>query len=89
MIELGGYRGVLNILGVYAIVIFILGGSLIAWAGYNIRRFSGKDRRTPRPVVTVEMQAKQLHVQASELADLQKSQWIVIEHGHIQSIQMV
>jgi len=50
MILLGGYQGLLQDLGLYSLVIFIIGAVLILWARYNQYRFQGKEKRkrTPR-----------------------------------------
>lgn len=45
MFALDGYRGVLDVLGIYALVILVMGASLMVWAKYNHLRFRGIDRR--------------------------------------------
>ncbi|MEK6776437.1 MAG: poly-beta-1,6-N-acetyl-D-glucosamine biosynthesis protein PgaD [bacterium] len=45
MIVLGGYLGFLKVMGLYALIIFILGIALVFWALVNQIRFRGKDRR--------------------------------------------
>ncbi|MGC3983566.1 MAG: poly-beta-1,6-N-acetyl-D-glucosamine biosynthesis protein PgaD [Pseudorhodoferax sp.] len=45
MIDLDGYASSLGVLGIYALVILLLGGGLLAWAKYNHLRFRGVDRR--------------------------------------------
>jgi biofilm PGA synthesis protein PgaD len=52
MVQLGGYRQVLQVLEGYSLVILLLGGSLLLWAGYNIYRFRGVEKRSARPGVT-------------------------------------
>lgn len=86
MIELGGYQGAIDLMASYTLVICILGGSLIGWAAYNIHRFGNKGRRQARPVVTVAMQARHFRVDENALAGWQKSQLIIIEHGHIHAL---
>jgi biofilm PGA synthesis protein PgaD len=81
MIELEGYKGLVELLGWYGLVIFLLGGSLIAWATYNIQRFNKVARRNPRPVVSIEMQAMHFNVDIKELEEWRNSQLIAIEHG--------
>src|SRR6185295_4483331 len=39
MVVLGGYRDVIHLLGIYAMIILLLGGGLVLWAIYNILRF--------------------------------------------------
>ncbi len=87
MIELEGYKGVLRLMGTYAIVIGILGGGLILWATYNIQRFSGMDRRSLRPVVTNEMMATKLKIETNYLEDLLNSKVISINNGQFHSGQ--
>lgn len=56
MVVLEGWRSVAQMLGFYALIILLLGGALLAWAGYNILRFGGADKRTaPLPVTTVDI----------------------------------
>lgn len=45
MITLDGYKGFLELLAVYALVIIGMGGALVLWATYNHLRFRGVDRR--------------------------------------------
>jgi biofilm PGA synthesis protein PgaD len=56
MIVLGGYHDVLRLLGMYALIVLLLGGGLVMWAVYNIVRFRGVERRTdPLPVTPAEI----------------------------------
>ncbi|MDP2248746.1 MAG: poly-beta-1,6-N-acetyl-D-glucosamine biosynthesis protein PgaD, partial [Nitrosomonadales bacterium] len=52
MVVLEGYQEVIQLLGLYALIILFLGGGLIVWAVYNIIRFSGVERRTDALPVT-------------------------------------
>lgn len=45
MISLEGYVGFVDVLGVYALIIAVLGGGLLLWAKYNHLRFRGVERR--------------------------------------------
>ena len=45
MVVLGGYEEVMRLLGVYFLVIVILGGTLTGWATYNIMRYGKRGRR--------------------------------------------
>lgn len=45
MIELEGYSSFAGVLAIYALVIVLMGGSLLVWAKYNHLRFRGMDRR--------------------------------------------
>lgn len=53
MIELEGYKGFASLLGIYALVIVAMGGSLLLWAKYNHWRFRGVDRRREFPRITL------------------------------------
>jgi biofilm PGA synthesis protein PgaD len=56
MIVLGGYQEVIRVVGMYSLVILLLGGGLLLWAGYNILRFRGVENRTAAlPVTPVEI----------------------------------
>jgi len=90
MIELGGYEALLELLGVYFTIIFLLGGGLIAWASYNIWRFGGESNlRKPRPIVSMEMQAQHFNVEAKDVEEWRKSQRLVIDHGNNSQITRI
>jgi len=56
MVVLGGYHAVLTLLGIYSLIILLLGGALVLWAIYNILRFGGVENRTAAlPVTPVEI----------------------------------
>jgi len=56
MVVFGGYHDVLRLIGMYSLVILLLGGGLVLWAVYNIVRFRGIERRTdPLPVTPAEI----------------------------------
>ena len=46
MVVLGGYHDVIRLLGLYSMIILLLGTCLLFWAAYNIIRFRGVERRT-------------------------------------------
>lgn len=52
MVTFDGYGALGHVLEVYALVIVMLGGSLIIWATYNILRFRGIEKRIARPGVS-------------------------------------
>ncbi len=45
MLDLDGYKGFLNLLIIYGVVVIGMGGALVLWAIYNHIRFRGVDRR--------------------------------------------
>lgn len=89
MAELEGYRGVTELLGWYALAIFLLGGSLVAWATYNIQRFNKVARRNPKPEITIEIQSKHFRVDIKDVEVWRKSQLAVIEHDDDSRISSV
>jgi biofilm PGA synthesis protein PgaD len=58
MFVLGGYEEVLGLLGVYTLIILIMGGSLVAWAGYNILRFGRHPKRAASAPPTLQEVAR-------------------------------
>ncbi|HTJ96971.1 MAG TPA: poly-beta-1,6-N-acetyl-D-glucosamine biosynthesis protein PgaD [Rhodocyclaceae bacterium] len=52
MVVLGGFEEVVRVIGVYSLVILMLGGGLVLWAFYNILRFRGIEKRTASLPVT-------------------------------------
>jgi poly-beta-1,6-N-acetyl-D-glucosamine biosynthesis protein PgaD len=89
MLELAGLTALIELLGWYALVIFVLGGSLIAWATYNIQRFNQVARRSPRPEVSIEMQARYFKVDVNDVEVWRKSQRIFIEYNDHSQISKV
>jgi biofilm PGA synthesis protein PgaD len=81
MIELKGYKGVVDFLWWYALIIFVMGGSLIGWATYNYMRFNKVARRNARPKVTLEMEARYFKVDINDVEKWRKSQMVIIEHN--------
>lgn len=56
MVVLGGYQAVLTLLGIYGLIVVLLGGTLVLWAVYNILRFGGVENRTAaRPVTPADI----------------------------------
>ena len=56
MVVLGGYHAVLKLLGIYGLIIALLGGALVLWAVYNILRFGGVESRiAAQPITPVEI----------------------------------
>ena len=91
MITLGGLNGFFGMLAWYAIGVFLLGGSLIAWATYNIQRFKNANRRGPRKVITDEIQAEYFKVEVSDVQAWRKSQILAVtldEHAQITNVNM-
>ncbi len=90
MIVLGGYRDVLNLLGFYGLIIWMMGGALVLWALYNIVRFGGVEKRTaPLPVTTLEI-ARDFCQSAPAVARWQSEQRLYVTHdlkGNIAKVE--
>lgn len=54
MVVLGGYVEVLRVVGMYALIIFLLGGALLLWANYNIMRYGSVEKRKAVVPITPE-----------------------------------
>ncbi len=78
MIVLGGYAGFLQLLGVYFVIILLIGMTLLSWALYNQIRFRGKDRRGAVPPARNEDVARFFGVSEEELQAAQKTRRLVI-----------
>lgn len=65
----------------YALLAVVNAAVLVAWAVYNHRRFSGKDRRKPIRALTDQRLAKSFAVSAEQLAQLRAARVAVIHHG--------
>jgi biofilm PGA synthesis protein PgaD len=91
MIVQSGYLGLIQLLGLYATVIFCLGASLLAWAYYNYFRFRGVERRKERPPVD-DMELSQRYQIAPEvLAVWGRARRLVMHHspdGRVMSAEL-
>jgi biofilm PGA synthesis protein PgaD len=90
MVVLGGYRDVLNLLGFYGLIVWMMGGGLVLWALYNIVRFGGVEKRTvPIPVTALEI-ARDFGQSASSVARWQTEQRLYVTHdlkGNIAKVE--
>ncbi len=65
----------------YVTVIIVLGGSLLVWSQYNLRRFGDAERRTaPIPVSREEVLAW-FEIPAETLDEMRSGGSVVVEHG--------
>lgn len=80
IIELDGYRGFLNLLSVYALVILAMGGALILWAKYNHLRFRGMDRRKEIEPPTNDQLAILQHQTVQTIAQWQSYHVMTVHH---------
>jgi len=52
MVVLGGWQEVVRLLSFYTLIIVLMGGSLCAWAAYNILRYGNRQRRSGGAIPT-------------------------------------
>jgi poly-beta-1,6-N-acetyl-D-glucosamine biosynthesis protein PgaD len=92
MIVLGGYHDVIKLLGIYTLIILLLGGALILWATYNIIRFRGVERRiAPVPVTPTEI-ARDFDQDRNSVARWQSEQRLYVTHdqeGNIARVEIL
>jgi biofilm PGA synthesis protein PgaD len=80
MVVLEGYQEVLRVIGMYSLVILLLGGGLLIWAAYNIFRFGGVENRTAAlPVTAVEI-GKHFGQDAEEVLRWQGERRLYVTH---------
>jgi len=79
MVVLGGYETFLDVWKSYALVIALMGGSLILWARINQWRFRGAERRTFIPVSEDSDIAATFGVQPEQLHDWRAMKNVVLD----------
>jgi biofilm PGA synthesis protein PgaD len=92
MVVLGGYHDVVKLLGIYSLLILILGGGLVLWAGYNIFRFGGIEMRTAALPVTAAEIGRDFGQNPESVAHWQSEQRLYVthdEHGRIARVEML
>lgn len=78
-----GFRAFRTLLIWYGLGIGVFTGSLVLWAGYNIARFRGVDRRQPALPLELGEQAAYYGVPAGALALWREERVLVVSHvGH-------
>ena len=91
MIILEGYRGVATLLPLYLLIIASLGGSLIAWAQYNLIRYRDSKRRRHSIDVRLEMLATDFAVDATALSQWINRRRLVLhhdQHGNLVEVEV-
>jgi len=92
MVVLDGYQAVIRLMGVYGLVILLLGGSLVLWAVYNIIRFRGVQRRTEAKPVTPQEIGLYFEQDPSAVASWQTERSLYVTHnqyGHINQVEVL
>ncbi len=77
-IELHGYAGLHDKLGLYGAIIFIISAILIGWAKIEHLRFKDKPRRKGSVAVTDKEIAKKYNLQESQLAHLRLEKSVIV-----------
>ena len=92
MVVLEGYQEVIRLLGIYTLVILLLGGSLILWALYNIIRFRGVERRIGSPPVTPAEIGRDFAQDPLSVERWQRAQRLCVTHdlkGRITQVEIL
>jgi biofilm PGA synthesis protein PgaD len=89
MVVLGGYQEVIRLLGIYALVILLLGGALVLWAIYNIVRFRGVERRTAALPVTPAEIGRDFGQDPKSVTRWQQEQRLYVTHDETGRIARV
>jgi poly-beta-1,6-N-acetyl-D-glucosamine biosynthesis protein PgaD len=92
MVLLDGYKDVVRLIGMYGLIILILGGGLVLWAVYNIIRFRGVERRTEAlPVTAIEI-GEYYGQDAKAVAVWQTERSLYVshnQHGHVDQVEIL
>ena len=86
MIQLSGYTGLLDKLGLYAAIIIIISAMLIGWAKIEHLRFKDKPRRKDSFAVTDREVAKKYNLQESQLAQLRLEKSVMVHFSDMGTI---
>jgi biofilm PGA synthesis protein PgaD len=86
MIELQGYTGFIDKLGLYSVIIFVISAILIGWAEINRMRFKNKLRRMDNSEVTIDEIAEKYNLPAHKLAELRQKKSMIVHFSDKGSI---
>lgn len=89
MIVLGGYEEVIGLLGVYTLIILLMGGSLVGWAAYNILRYGKRAKRSSSEPPGLEEVARHFGQGAQAVAGWRKAQRLSVSHDEKGAIARV
>jgi biofilm PGA synthesis protein PgaD len=81
MILESGLESFLSLAGTYAMMIALLGASLISWALYNWKRFKNKERRSKIESLSTEEVAEYFNVDKNDLMGWHGANRIVVHHN--------
>jgi len=87
MLVKGGYQSLLQLLGWYFSIIFVMGVIIKAWGLYNLYRYGRHEKRLRHPApVTIEALAQHFQADVDELRKWQAAKRVILEHddnGHL------
>ena len=89
MVVLGGYREVLHLIGIYLLVILLMGGTLVAWATYNILRYGKLPKRAGNRAATNEQVARYFRQGPLAVESWQQAQRLYVHHDEKGSVLSV
>lgn len=80
MVVLDGYQQLLRLLGIYSLIILLLGGGLVLWASYSIYRFRGIERRSAHREISSAALAKHFGQPPELVARWQSMKQLYVTH---------
>ncbi|CAN5747566.1 hypothetical protein BH20PSE1_BH20PSE1_25230 [soil metagenome] len=80
MLNLGGFRGLLDLLGFYVSIIIALSAVFLGWAWINYLRFRGADRRRAAPAVNPREIAQFFNVAPENLIQWRACKSLILHH---------
>ncbi|MCC6209165.1 MAG: poly-beta-1,6-N-acetyl-D-glucosamine biosynthesis protein PgaD [Gammaproteobacteria bacterium] len=80
MIVNSGLDTLLDLLGLYSVVILVMGAILSSWAWYNQIRFRGREKRRASPSVTADEIQSFFALRTEQLDLARYAKHVVIEH---------
>ncbi|NOU24493.1 MAG: poly-beta-1,6-N-acetyl-D-glucosamine biosynthesis protein PgaD [Methylotenera sp.] len=89
MVELNGYAGIVEKLGLYSAIVVIISIVLIGWAKIERYRFKDSIRRNGYTTVPVGEVAKVFELQESQLTELRKQKSVIVhffDNGKLASV---
>ena len=91
MVVHNGLDTLLELLGLYSIIILVMGVILSGWAWYNQIRFRGREKRRASPTVTAEEIGSFYTLRPEQLDLARYAKHVVIEHdehGKVNNIRV-
>ncbi|MBK8162990.1 MAG: poly-beta-1,6-N-acetyl-D-glucosamine biosynthesis protein PgaD [Gammaproteobacteria bacterium] len=91
MIMRSGLDALIELLGLYSIIILVMGALLAGWAWYNQMRFRGREKRRVSTVVTPEEVGSFYALKPEQLELARYAKHVVIdhdEHGQVKDIRV-